>query len=56
MNKFEFYFKKIIGKIICFFKGHQMFCDILTHFEGDELKLKRYETTICQRMCGYYLK
>lgn len=55
MNKFEFYFRKIVGKIICCFSGHQMFCNISTH-KGNEIVLQRYDTTTCQRMCGFSLK
>ncbi len=45
----------IIGKIICFFRGHQMFCDIPTHKRISEVVLQKYDTTTCQRMCGYKL-
>ena len=54
MTRLEFYFRKILGKIICYFSGHQMFCDILTDTGSMTVPVfKRYHTTTCQRMCGY---
>ena len=55
MSKVEFYFRKMIGKIICHFRGHQMFCDIPTYHGVGETVLQRYDTTTCQRMCGVKL-
>lgn len=43
--------KRKLNRIICFFKGHQMYADIYTHTSSGDI-LKRYDTTICQR-CDY---